>query len=64
MKIKYIHNLEYSYAEPVQLGEHRLCIKPRSNVFQNTINLSCLLYILVCILYDLADAPATIILEP
>ena len=38
MKIKYIHNLEYSYAESVQLGEHRLCIKPRSHGFQRLIN--------------------------
>ena len=38
MKIKYIHNLEYSYEELVQLGEHRLCIKPRSHGFQRLIN--------------------------
>ena len=38
MKIKYIHNLKYSYEEPVQLGDHRLCIKPRSNGFQRLIN--------------------------
>ncbi len=38
MKIKYVHNLEYSYEEPVQLGEHRLCIKPRSHGFQRLIN--------------------------
>ena len=38
MKIKYIHNLEYSYEESVQLGEHRLCIKPRSQGFQKLIN--------------------------
>ena len=38
MKIKYIHNLEYSYEESVQLGEHRLCIKPRSNGFQRLLN--------------------------
>ena len=38
MKIKYIHNLKYTYEEPVQLGEHRLCIKPRSNGFQKLIN--------------------------
>ena len=37
MKIKYIHNLYYLYDEPVQLGEHRLCIKPRSNGFQKLI---------------------------
>ena len=30
MRIKYIHKLEYKYEDPVQLGEHRLCIKPRS----------------------------------
>ena len=40
MKIKYIHNLEYSYEESVQLGEHRLCIKPRSHGFQRLINFS------------------------
>ncbi len=38
MKIKYIHNLEYTYEESVQLGEHRLCIKPRSHGFQRLIN--------------------------
>ena len=38
MKIKYIHNLKYSYEESVQLGEHRLCIKPRSHGFQRLIN--------------------------
>ena len=38
MKIKYIHILEYSYEEAVQLGEHRLCIKPRSHGFQKLIN--------------------------
>ena len=38
MKIKYVHNLEYSYEESVQLGEHRLCIKPRSHGFQRLIN--------------------------
>ena len=38
MKIKYIHSLEYSYEESVQLGEHRLCIKPRSHGFQRLIN--------------------------
>ncbi len=38
MKIKYIHNLKYSYEESVQLGEHRLCIKPRSHGFQKLIN--------------------------
>ena len=38
MKIKYIHNLEYSYEESVRLGEHRLCIKPRSHGFQRLIN--------------------------
>ena len=37
MRIKYIHNLEYSYEESVQLGEHRLCIKPRSHGFQRLI---------------------------
>ena len=38
MRIKYIHKLEYKYEEPVQLGEHRLCIKPRSNGFQKLKN--------------------------
>ncbi len=26
MRIKYLHKLEYKYEDPVQLGEHRLCI--------------------------------------
>ena len=38
MRIKYLHKLEYKYEEPVQLGEHRLCIKPRSNGFQKLKN--------------------------
>ena len=38
MKIKYIHKLEYSYEESVQLGEYRLCIKPRSHGFQRLLN--------------------------
>ena len=38
MKIKYTHKLEYSYEESIQLGEHRLCIKPRSHGFQRLIN--------------------------
>ena len=38
MKIKYIHNLNYSYEHPVQFTDHRICIKPRSNGFQNLIN--------------------------
>ena len=38
MRIKYIHKLEYKYEDPVQLGEHRLCIKPRSNGFQKLKN--------------------------
>jgi len=37
MRIKYIHKLEYKYEDPVQLGEHRLCIKPRSNYLQINI---------------------------
>ena len=37
MKIKYIHNLNYTYEEPVNLGEHRICIKPRSQGFQKLI---------------------------
>ena len=38
MRIKYRHLINYSYPEPVLLGEHRLCIKPRSHGFQNLIN--------------------------
>jgi len=38
MRIKYLHKLEYKYEDPVQLGEHRLCIKPRSNGFQKLKN--------------------------
>ncbi len=52
MKIKYIHNLEYSYEESVQLGEHRLCIKPRSHGFQRLIN------------FDLKISPRPKILYP
>ena len=52
MKIKYIHNLEYSYEELVQLGEHRLCIKPRSHGFQRLLN------------FDLKISPKPKILYP
>ena len=52
MKIKYIHKLEYSYEESVQLGEHRLCIKPRSHGFQRLIN------------FDLNISPSPKILYP
>jgi len=38
MKIKYKHLINYFYPEPVLLGEHRLCIKPRSQGFQKLIN--------------------------
>ena len=38
MKIKFIHTLTYTYEESVQLGDHRICIKPRSNGFQNLLN--------------------------
>ena len=38
MKIKYKHLINYCYPEPVLLGEHRLCIKPRSHGFQKLIN--------------------------
>ena len=38
MRIKYTHKLEYKYEDLVQLGEHRLCIKPRSNGFQKLKN--------------------------
>ena len=38
MKIRYIHKLHYKYEEPVQLGEHRICMKPRSHGFQNLIS--------------------------
>ena len=38
MKIKFIHKLKYQYEEPVKLGEHRICIKPRSHGFQKLLN--------------------------
>lgn len=38
MRIKYLHKLNYNYPEPVFLGEHRICIKPRSHGFQKLIN--------------------------
>ena len=38
MKIRYIHKLHYKYEEPVQLGEHRICKKPRSHGFQNLLS--------------------------
>ncbi len=56
MKIKYIHNLEYSYEESVQLGEHRLCIKPRSHGFQRLINFDLNIFPNPKILYPLLAA--------
>ena len=38
MKIKYKHSINYVYPEQVMLGEHRLCIKPRSQGFQKLID--------------------------
>ena len=56
MKIKYLHNLEYSYEESVQLGEHRLCIKPRSHGFQRLINFNLNISPIPKILYPLLAA--------
>ena len=56
MKIRYIHNLEYSYEDSVQLGEHRLCIKPRSHGFQRLVNFELDIYPKPKILYPLLAA--------
>ena len=34
MKKKIIHTLVYTYETPVSLEEHLICLKPRSNIFQ------------------------------
>ena len=38
MKKKIIHTLIYSYEIPVSLEEHLICLKPRSNCFQDLSN--------------------------
>ena len=38
MKKKIIHKLSYSYESNVSLKEHLICLKPRSNGFQQLSN--------------------------
>ena len=38
MKKKIIHTLVYTYEIPVSLEEHLICLKPRSNSFQELSN--------------------------
>ncbi len=38
MKKKIIHTLVYTYDIPVSLDEHLICLKPRSNSFQELSN--------------------------
>ena len=38
MKKKIIHTLVYTYEIPVSLEEHLICLKPRSNGFQELSN--------------------------
>ena len=38
MKKKIIHTLVYTYEDHVSLEEHLICLKPRSNIFQELSN--------------------------
>ena len=38
MRARLIHSLHYTYTEPVQLGEHRFCLKPRGHGFQRLLD--------------------------
>lgn len=38
MRARLSHTLTYRYSAPVQLGPHRLCLKPRGHGFQRLIN--------------------------
>ncbi|MCP9840476.1 transglutaminase family protein [Synechococcus sp. J7-Johnson] len=38
MRARVIHSLGYRYSAPVQLGPHRLCMKPRAQGFQRLIS--------------------------
>ena len=38
MKKKIIHTLVYTYEDDVSLEEHLICLKPRSNIFQELSN--------------------------
>ena len=37
MRARISHTLTYRYSEPVQLGSHRLCLKPRAHGFQRLL---------------------------
>jgi transglutaminase-like putative cysteine protease len=38
MRARLTHTLTYRYSEPVQLGAHRLCLKPRAHGFQRLLS--------------------------
>ncbi len=38
MRARVTHTLSYRYSAPVQLGSHRLCLKPRAHGFQRLIS--------------------------
>ncbi|MCT0198891.1 transglutaminase family protein [Synechococcus sp. CS-1325] len=38
MRARIRHTLTYRYSEPVQLGAHRLCLKPRAHGFQRLLS--------------------------
>ncbi|TGG92990.1 MAG: transglutaminase family protein [Aphanocapsa feldmannii 277cV] len=38
MKVNLTHRLSYDYTSPVQLGEHRLCLRPRSHGYQRLLH--------------------------
>ncbi|MCS5690916.1 transglutaminase family protein [Cyanobium sp. FGCU-6] len=38
MRARLIHSLDYSYTEPVLLGPHRFCLKPRGHGFQRLLD--------------------------
>ena len=38
MRAVIIHRLSYRYGAPVNLGDHRLCLKPRGQGFQKLLD--------------------------
>ena len=38
MRAKLTHRLKYTYEDSVDLGEHRICLKPRGHGFQRLLD--------------------------
>ena len=45
---KTIHTLVYTYEIPVSLDEHLICLKPRSNSFQELFDFQLKIMIILC----------------